>query len=419
MIGRVFERVLGGGLGLLDEFVDLGEIALSADDFVRDRQMVAVLKSGHGIEIRHHGIFEDAPEAACARFLLDAELCGAVQRLIGEVEIHAVDLEHLFVLLDEGVLGFRQNTDQRVFVERMERRDDRQTANEFGNHAELEQVFGLQGAVKRLDVAFFLCLDVGIKADGARARARLDDILKADERAAADEEDVRGIDADELLLRMLAAAFGRHGCDRALDELEERLLDTLARDIARDRRIGAFARDLVDLVDVDDASAGAVDIAVGGIDEVEHDVFDIVADVSGFGQAGGIRHGKRHVKDFRKCLGEQGLACSGRADQEDVRFSELDAFLDGRENALVVVVHSDRKDFLGVLLLDDVFIELGLDILWLGDRHAGGHIVAGTEAAWVEQVGDLVIGRPDTLLADIDVCARNQALCFAALFVTK
>ena len=38
----------------------------------------------------------------------------------------------------------------------------------------------------------------------------LDDVLEPDERAAADEEDVRRVDLQELLLRVLAAALGRH-----------------------------------------------------------------------------------------------------------------------------------------------------------------------------------------------------------------
>ena len=35
------------------------------------------------------------------------------------------------------------------------------------------------------------------------------------------------------------------------------------RDVARDRRVVALARDLVDLVDVDDAALRALDVVVG------------------------------------------------------------------------------------------------------------------------------------------------------------
>ena len=91
----------------------------------------------------------------------------------------------------------------------------------------------------------------------------LDDVLEADEGAAADEQDVGGVDLQELLLRVLAAALGRHVGDRALDDLEQRLLHALAGDVAGDRRVVALARDLVDLVDVDDAALRPLDVVVG------------------------------------------------------------------------------------------------------------------------------------------------------------
>jgi hypothetical protein len=42
------------------------------------------------------------------------------------------------------------------------------------------------------------------------ADAALDDLLDAGEGAAADEQDVRGVDLDELLVGVLAPALGRH-----------------------------------------------------------------------------------------------------------------------------------------------------------------------------------------------------------------
>jgi hypothetical protein len=83
---------------------------------------------------------------------------------------------------------------------------------------------------------------------------------EADERAAADEQDVRRVDLQELLLRVLAAALGRHVGDRALEDLQQGLLHALARDVAGDGGVVALARDLVDLVDVDDAALRALDV---------------------------------------------------------------------------------------------------------------------------------------------------------------
>src|SRR3546814_8401407 len=92
--------------------------------------------------------------------------------------------------------------------------------------------------------------------------ALLDDLVEACERAADDEQDVAGVDLQELLLRMLAPALRRHAGHGALDQLEQRLLHALARHVAGDRRVFGLARDLVDLVDVDDALLRLVDVVV-------------------------------------------------------------------------------------------------------------------------------------------------------------
>src|SRR5438045_2296875 len=92
------------------------------------------------------------------------------------------------------------------------------------------------------------------------ADALTDDVLEPCEGTAANEPDVGGVNLDEVLVRMFATTLRWHVGDRAFDELQERLLDALARDVARDRRVVALARDLVDLVDVDDAPLGARDV---------------------------------------------------------------------------------------------------------------------------------------------------------------
>ena len=61
-----------------------------------------------------------------------------------------------------------------------------------------------------------------------------DDLVQPVERAAADEQDVRRVDLDELLLRVLASAVGRHVADRALHDLQQQMC-------IRDRMMGFMA----------------------------------------------------------------------------------------------------------------------------------------------------------------------------------
>src|SRR6266404_2298118 len=106
--------------------------------------------------------------------------------------------------------------------------------------------------------------DMGTEAHRLALHAVGNDFLESREGAATDEEDVGRVDLQEFLLRMLAATLRRHGSGRAFHQLEKRLLDALARNVASDRGIVRLAADLVDLVDVDDAALRLFDVVVGG-----------------------------------------------------------------------------------------------------------------------------------------------------------
>src|SRR5690606_12353821 len=165
-------------------------------------------------------------------------------------------------------------------------RHDRQAADELGDQAELDQVLGLDFGK---DLAHFHLagagLDLGAEADATGlVAALLDDLVQAGERAADDEQDVAGVDLQEFLLRMLAPALRRHAGHGALDQLEQRLLHAFAGHVAGDRRVLALARDLVDLVDVDDALLRLVDVVVALLQQLLDDVLDVLADVAGFGE---------------------------------------------------------------------------------------------------------------------------------------
>ena len=76
---------------------------------------------------------------------------------------------------------------------------------------------------------------------------RLDDLLQAVEGAAADKQDVGGVDLDELLLGMLAPALGRHVGHRALQDFQQRLLHALAADVPGDGRCSQIFRAILSI----------------------------------------------------------------------------------------------------------------------------------------------------------------------------
>ena len=122
-------------------------------------------------------------------------------------------------------------------------------------------------------------------------------------------------------------------------------------------------RNLVDLVDVDDAALRPLDVVVGVLQQLQDDVLDVLADVARLGQRGCIGHREGHVEDARQRLGKQGLAATRRAHQQDVGLGEFDVVVLGRVvEPLVVIVHRHREHALGVVLADHVGVEHGADL---------------------------------------------------------
>src|SRR5262249_53760043 len=259
-------------------------------------------------------------------------------------------------LLDDGVARTGQDFDEGGFVEVVEDADDGQAADEFGDQTEADQVLRF-GLAQQLGVTlagfsklFFLLL-AGAEAHGLLADAPGHDFFQSREGAPADEEDGGGVDRGEFLMRMLAPALGRNVGDGAFQDLEQRLLHAFAADVAGDGGVLVLAADFVDLIYIDDAGLGAAYVAVGCLEQLEHDVFDVLADVAGFSERGGVDNGEGNVEHAGQRLGQQRLAGTGGPDQHDVGLGKLHVAGLGavHVDALVVVVNSYGKLFLGLL----------------------------------------------------------------------
>ncbi len=196
----------------------------------------------------------------------------------------------------------------------------------------------------------------------------------------------------------------------ALEDLEQRLLHTLARDVAGDRGVFALAGDLVDLVDVDDARLGPLGVEVGGLDQLEEDVLDVFADVAGLGERRGVGDRERHVEHACQRLGEVRLAAPGRAEHQDVRLLQLDIVAAADAglllilDPLVVVVDRDGEDLLGVVLTDHVVVEELADLTRIGE------LVERQLAGVGEFLFDDLVAEIDALVTDVDTRTGDQLL---------
>ena len=309
-----------------------------------------------------------------------------MQRVGLEHELHALEGEHAAILLDHGVLGFGEDAHKIVLGKGLGLRDDRRTANELGDHAEVVEILGQNLLEQDVLVLGRGAGDLGVEADALVANAIGDDLVQAHERAAADEQDVGGVDLQELLLRVLAPASGRNTGDGALEDLEQSLLHTLAGDIARDGEVLGLAGDLVDLIHVDDTDLRAVDIAVCRGDELEQDVLNVLAHITGLGEGRGVGDGERDLEYAGQRLREQRLAGARGPEQQDVALGKLDILVDGmgaqgildgiaHQNATIMVVHSHGHGALGVLLAHDILGQRVVDLVRGG--HAGDDALGG------------------------------------------
>ena len=255
-----------------------------------------------------------APQAAGAGAAQQRLLGHRLERVGRELELDVVEREDPLVLAGQRVLRLDQDLHQRVLEQRRHGAHHGQAADELGDQPELDEVLG-QHVAQDLAVVAVLAVHLGPEADAALADAALDQLVQPGEGTAADEQDVRGVDLDELLVRVLAPALGRHRGRGALEDLEQGLLHAFARDVPGDGGVLALAGDLVDLVDVDDPGLGPLDVVVGRLDQLQEDVLDVLAHVPGLGQRGGVGDGERHVEHAGQRLGQQRLAAAGRPEQ--------------------------------------------------------------------------------------------------------
>src|SRR5262249_5098664 len=159
---------------------------------------------------------------------------------------------------------------------------------------------------------------IAAEADGPAADAASDNVIEADEGAAAKKQDVARIHLNVLLLGVFAAALRRDVADGPFQHLQQSLLDAFAGHVASDADVLGGLVDLVDLVDVNDAALSGLDVEIRGVKQLEQKILHVFADVTGLGQRGGVADSERHVEHAGERAGQKRLAAARRTDEEDV-----------------------------------------------------------------------------------------------------
>ena len=81
---------------------------------------------------------QDRTQSSRPRAPHQRKICDLLERVSGELQLDAIDLEEPLVLLDKGVLGFGENLDECLAVELGDRREDREAPDELRDHPVLQ-----------------------------------------------------------------------------------------------------------------------------------------------------------------------------------------------------------------------------------------------------------------------------------------
>src|ERR1044071_886631 len=111
------------------------------------------------------------------------------------------------------------------------------------------------------------------------ALALLNEAFQPHKSAAANKQDIPGIDPDVFLLRMFATSLRRDIAGGAFQNLQQRLLDSFAGNIAGDGNVFSFSRDFINFVDVNNAALSPLDIIIGVLQQTQDDVLNVLADI--------------------------------------------------------------------------------------------------------------------------------------------
>ncbi len=143
----------------------------------------------------------------------------------------------------------------------------------------------------------------------------------------------------------------------------------LTRYVTRDGRIVCLARNLIDLVDIDDAALRTLNVIVGSLQQFQDNVLNVLTDIARLGKSRCVSHRKGNIEHPRQCLRQQCLATTSRPNEEDIRLRNFNVTsLASVGKALVVIVHSHSQHPLCLGLTNHIFIENLVDIC--GCRHA-------------------------------------------------
>jgi hypothetical protein len=162
-----------------------------------------------------------------------------------------------------------------------------------------------------------------------------------------------------------------------------------------------------------------LDVEVSGLDQLEKDVFDVLAHIARFGERCCISNGKRDIQHSSESLREMSLSASGGTEEKNVALGQLYVLTSRSACFLlilespVVVVHRDSKDLLGLFLTDHVIIQERANFPRLGQ------LLQLEIGSFTDLLFDDLIAQVDAFVADVDARTSDQLLHLLLRFTAE
>ena len=183
--------------------------------------------------------------------------------------------------------------------------------------------------------------------------------IQTGKRTATDKQDLGGINLQEFLLRMFTPTLRRNGSNSTFDQFQQCLLYAFTGNVSGNGRVVRLTRNLVDFIDVDNTALCFLYVVIAFLQQLLNDVFNVFAHITGFGQRGCVGHGERDIQQTCQRFCQQRFTGTGRTDQQNVTFAQLDAIAGiAVAQTFVMVVYRDRQHFFRLFLTDNVIVQV-------------------------------------------------------------
>ena len=194
-------------------------------------------------------------------------------------------------------------------------------------------------------------------------------------RASADKQNVFSIHRYHPLFRMLSTSLRWNIHHRAFKQLQQSLLYTLTAHVTCDRRIVAFSRDFVNLVNKHDATLGFCHIIICHLKKTCEQTLDVLSYIAGLSEHSSINNREWNIKKLGYCFRKQSLAGPGGPHKNDIAFLDVHIIVIRLRQPFIVIIYGNRKIFLGFGLPYHILVKEITNLLRLWDFAYGSCVI--------------------------------------------